>query len=57
MIIMLCVRSRQLNNYLWDKGCIPMFETQAAAYYKINGDLQMLLENYYIRYYCIPNRL
>lgn len=52
---MLCVKSKKLIDYLWLKGCIPAFETPAAAYYRITADLHMLLENYYIRYYCIPN--
>lgn len=52
---MLCVKSKKLIDYLWLRGCIPAFETQTAAYYRITKDLQMILENYYIRYYCIPN--
>lgn len=52
---MLCVKSDRLINYLWERGCIPVFDTPIAAYYVINADLYCLLESYYIRYYCIPN--
>lgn len=52
---MLCVKSDRLINYLWERGCIPAFDTSVAAYYVINADLYSLLESYYIRYYCIPN--
>lgn len=53
---MFCVRSRRLIDYLWERGCIPAYETAAGAYYVITEDLYMLLDNYYIRYYCIPNK-
>ena len=52
---MLCVKSDRLINFLWLRGCIPALETPVAAYYRITADLHMLLEAYYIRYYCIPN--
>lgn len=55
MIIVLCIKSNRLINYLWMRGCIPAYETPIAAYYRITEDLYMLLEAYYIRYYCIPN--
>ena len=52
---MLCIKSNRLINYLWLRGCIPAYETPIAAYYRITEDLYMLLEAYYIRFYCIPN--
>ena len=52
---MLCVKSERLINYLWERGCVPLFDTETAAYYLITADLHSLLEAYYIRYYCIPN--
>lgn len=52
---MLCVKSRRLIDYLWERGCIPAFETSIGAYYILSQDLYMLLDCYYIRYYCIPN--
>lgn len=52
---MLCVKSDRLINYLWLRGCVPMFETEAAAYYLLTADLYSLLESYYIRFFCIPN--
>lgn len=56
MIYMLCVKSRRLIDYLWERGYIPAFETAAGAYYMLSQDLYMLLDNYYIHYYCIPNK-
>lgn len=56
MIVLLCIESKRLIDYLWLKGCIPAYETPLAAYYRITADLYYLLEAYYIRYYCIPNR-
>lgn len=53
---MLCIRSTKLIDFLWERGCIPAFETDIAAYYVITQDLYMLMESYYIRFYCIPNR-
>lgn len=55
MIIVLCVKSRRLIDYLWERGCIPVYETSVGAYYILTNDLYMLLDSYYIRYYCIPN--
>lgn len=55
MNILICIKSIRLIDYLWERGCIPAFETRTAAYYFITADLHMLLETYYIRYYCIPN--
>jgi len=52
---MICIKSDRLINYLWERGCIPAFDTPTAAYYFITKDLHMLLETYYIRFYCIPN--
>lgn len=53
---MLCITSKRLIDYLWARGCIPAYETPIAAYYRITDDLWMLLEAYYIRFYCIPNK-
>lgn len=53
---MLCIRSKKLIDFLWERGYIPVFETEAAAYYYITQDLYMLMESYYIRNYCIPNK-
>ena len=53
---MLCITSKRLIDYLWQRGCVPAYETPIAAYYRITDDLWMLLEAYYIRYYCIPNK-
>lgn len=53
---MLCITSKRLIDYLWARGCVPAYETPIAAYYRITDDLWMLLESYYIRYYCIPNK-
>lgn len=53
---MLCVRSKNLIDFLWQRGYVPALETDAAAYYKITQDLYMLMECYYIRQYCVPNK-
>ena len=53
---MLCITSKRLIDYLWQRGCIPAYETPIAAYYRITDDLWMMLEAYYIRFYCIPNK-
>ena len=52
---MLCIKSIRLIDFLWERGCIPVFETRNAAFYFITADLKMLLESYYIRFYLIPN--
>ena len=54
---MLCVRSKKVIDFLLSRGCIPLYETEAAAYYHITADLYMLLDCYYIRHYCIPNKI
>ena len=53
---MLCIRNKKLIDYLYSRGCIPMIDADAAAYYQATQDLYMLLDRYYIANYCIPNR-
>ena len=53
---MLCIRSKKVIDYLYTRGCIPAIDTEAAAYYQATQDLYMLLDSYYIKNYCIPNR-
>lgn len=54
---MLCVKSKRLIDYLWEKGWVPLYETEAGAYYHLSYDLNLHIENYYIREYCIPNKV
>ena len=50
------IKSERLIDYLWERGCIPIMECGSIAFYRSSADLRLLLENYYIRYVCIPNR-
>lgn len=54
---MYCIRNLNIIDYLWGRGMIPAFETGNAAYYKTSDDLRRLLDSYFIRYICIPNRM
>lgn len=43
-------------DYLALNGCFPINEWCDIAIYRSSEQLRELLERYYIRYYCIPNR-
>jgi len=50
------IKSERLIDYLWERGCIPIMECGSIAFYRSSADFRLLLESYYIRYVCIPNR-
>jgi hypothetical protein len=54
---MRCIKNLHIIEYLWERGLIPVFETDNGAFYKITADLNLLLDNYFVRYICIPNKL
>lgn len=50
------IKSTRLIDFLWERGCKPIMECGNIAIYAANADIRLLLENYYIRYVCIPNK-
>ena len=54
---MWCIRNLNIIDFLWQKGMIPAFETDNGAFYKASADLRRLLDSYFIRYVCLPNKL
>lgn len=53
---MWCIKSTRLIDFLWERGLMPALEFGEIAFYRSSVDLRLLLESYYIRYVCIPNR-
>lgn len=53
---MWCIKSTRLIDFLWERGLMPVLEFGEIAFYRSSADLRLLLESYYIRYVCIPNR-
>lgn len=53
---MWCIKSERLIDFLWERGCKPVLEYGSIAFYASNPDIRLLLESYYIRYVCIPNK-
>ena len=53
---MWCIKDPKLLDYLWERGMLPVFETGNAAFYYTSYDLHQLLESFYIREVCIPNK-
>jgi len=57
MIDMWCIKNLNIIDYLWERGYIPAYETDSGAFYKSSADLRLLLDSYFIRFICIPNKL
>lgn len=54
---MWAVRSDRINDFLGDHGLFPDFEIYGTAFYQSSDYMRELMDLYYIRYVCIPNRL
>lgn len=50
------IKSERLIDYLWERGCVPIMECGGVAIYRSSADFRLLLESYYIRFVCIPNK-
>lgn len=43
-------------DFLWENGIKPIYERYGVAYYKTSKQLHTLLDRYFIKYSCIPNK-
>ena len=53
---MWAVKNAKLIDFLELNGCMPECEWYDTAFYCSSDRLRDLLDRYYIRYHCIPNR-
>lgn len=53
---MFYVHEVRLINFLWERGITPDYEIGNTALYRRTKRLNELLDKYYIRYVCIPNK-
>ena len=50
------IRNDNIKNFLDENGIQPVKEDYENAYYKETPKLLSLLDTYFIRYICVPNR-
>lgn len=51
------IRNKHMQDYLEENGIYPVREDYEAAYYRHTPKLLSLLDSYFIKYICIPNKL
>lgn len=51
------ISNKNIQLFLEENGIYPVKEDYEAAYYKRNPQLFSLLDRYFIRYICIPNKV
>ena len=49
--------NKNMQSFLEENGIYPVREDYEAAYYRKSPKLYSLLDYYFIKYVCIPNRL
>ena len=55
-LIVWCISSNRLNDYLYMNRYYPEYERIGYSVYKATDRLRELIDNYYIEYVCIPNK-
>ena len=50
------IRNRQIQDYLEENECLAAIIDGRDYYYIPTKQLSLLLEKYYIKYTCIPNK-
>ena len=51
------IRNNNIKNFLEENGIYPVKEEYGYAYYKSTPQFFSLLDSYFIKYICIPNKL
>lgn len=51
------IRNKHINDYLYEHSYFPYYEWDDECYYKSTKRFKELLDNYYIQYIIIPNKL
>lgn len=51
------VKNTRLVDYLCENGIYPEYESLGVTFFKTNCKFRELLDNYFIKYTCIPNRV
>lgn len=51
------IKNDNIKNFLALNGIYPVREDYETAYYKQTPQLSSLLDSYFIKYICIPNKL